>query len=143
MSCFDLEMQLCAAKSIASAITSDAFDFGQENPNSGAWATPIFLVIHPTVAGTGTGSTNTVTFAIEDSANNSDFAEILKTAAIPGADIKKDIVVALPVEHRQYVRIKTTVAGTVTGTIDAYLTNSFGLPNQYKKDGIDVVPTVD
>lgn len=139
----DLEMVLCQAKSVASAITSDAYDFGQEAPNSGAWAGPIYLVIHPTAAGTGTGSTNTVTFAIEDSANNSDFAEVLKTSAIPGEDIAEDIVIPLPVKHRQYVRLKTTVAGTVTGTVDAYLTNSFGLPMAYKKEGIDIVPTVD
>ena len=144
MACFDLEMQLCAAKSIATAITSDAYDFGQEAPNSGAWADPIYLVIHPTVAGTGTGAdTNGVTFAIEDSADNSAFATILSLPAMAGADVKEDVVVPLPVKHRQYVRLKTTVKGTITGTIDAYLATSFGLPNQYKKVGIDIVPTVD
>lgn len=139
----DLEMVLCQAKSVASAITSDSYDFGQAAPNSGAWTDPIYLVIHPTAAGTGAGSSNAVTFAIEDSADNSNFAEVVKTAAIAGEDIAEDIVIPMPVKHRQYVRLKTTVAGTVTGTVDAYLTSSFGLPMAYKKEGIDIVPTVD
>lgn len=139
MACFDLEMQLCAAKSLASAITSDVYDFGQPHPNSGAWAKPIYLVIHPTVNGTGTGAGNSVVFAIEDSADNSSFAEVLKTATIAGEEITEDIVIPLPVKHRQYVRLKTTVAGTVTGTIDAYLATSFDLPMAYKKEGIDVI----
>ena len=144
MACFDLEMQLCAAKSIAAAVTSDAYDFGQPAPNSGAWADPIYLVIHPTVAGTGTdASTNGVTFTIEDSADGSDFAAILTLPAMAGADVKEDIVIPLPVKHRQHVRLSSTIKGTITGTIDAYLANSFGLPNEYKKIGIDIVPTMD
>ena len=86
MACFDLEMQLCAAKSIATAITSDAYDFGQPAPNSGAWADPIYLVIHPTVAGTGTeAATNGVTFSIDDSDDGSDFTSILTLPAGAGA----------------------------------------------------------
>lgn len=144
MACFDLEMQLCSARSIAAAITSDAYDFGQPAPNSGAWADPIYLVIHPTVAGTGTeAATNGVTFSIDDSDDGSDFTSILTLPAMAGADVKEDIVIPLPVKHRQHVRLSSTVKGTITGTIDAYLTTSFGLPNQYKKVGIDIVPTVD
>lgn len=144
MACFDLEMQLCAAKSIATAITSDAYDFGQPAPNSGAWADPIYLVIHPTVAGTGTeAATNGVTFSIDDSDDGSDFTSILTLPAMAGADVKEDIVIPLPVKHRQHVRLSSTIKGTITGTIDAYLTTSFGLPNQYKKVGIDIVPTTD
>ena len=140
---FDLSMQLCANKSIATAITSDAYDFGQEKPNSGAWASPIYLVVHPTVAGTGTGTTNAVTFILEDSADGSTFAPVASLGAVPGADIKHDLALSLPVRHRRYVRLKTSVTGTVTGTVTAYLSNGYSLPMDVKKGGIDAVAGVD
>ena len=139
----DLEMKLCSAKSVATTFTSDAYDFRQVAPNSGAWADPVVVVIHPTKAGTGAGASNSVTFVVEDSENGSSYATLVQSAAIPGADIKRDIVIPLPVRHRQYVRLKTTVAGTVTGTVDAYLSTGYNLPMEHKKEGIDVVKTAD
>ena len=53
------------------------------------------------------------------------------------------MIIPMPVEHKRYVRVKTTVAGTVTGTMTAYLSNSYSLPPVVKKEGIDILPTVD
>lgn len=139
----DLEMLLCEKKSLATAVTSDVYDFGQEHPRSGAYADPIVCVIKFPTAGTGTGDTNSVVFAIEHSDNNSDFTVAVETAKIAGADCKNQMIIPMPVEHKRYVRVKTTVAGTVTGTMTAYLSNSYSLPPVVKKEGIDILPTVD
>lgn len=138
---FDAAMLLCKDKSIASAITSDAYDFGQEAPASGAYADPIVVVIQAKSATTGAGTSNAVTFKIQDSADNSSYADVLTVPTVPGADIAKGLVIPMPIKHRRYVKLVTTVTGTVTGTIDAFLSNSYAMPMEHAKQGIEIVQT--
>lgn len=140
----DLELVLFENKSVASAITSDAIDFGQEKPNTGSYTDPMYVVVNFPTAGTGAGDANSVVFNIQDcDTKEGDFATVASTGKIAGEDLKGNVVIPMPVRHRQFVKVTTTVAGTVTGTATAYITNAPDLPMEYKKVGIDILPTTD
>lgn len=140
----DLELVLFEGKSVATAITSDTIDFGQEMPNTGSYADPMFVVVNFPTAGTGAGDTNSVVFNIQDcDTKEGSFATVASTGKIAGEDLKGNVVIPMPVRHRQFVKVTTTVAGTVTGTATAYITNAPDLPMEYKKVGIDILPTAD
>lgn len=138
----DLEMLLTEKKSVAASFTTDAYDFKQENPNSGSYNTPLVMVIKIATAGTGSG---TVTLAVQDSADGSSFASVVSIAALAGTDLVagKDIVIPMPIEHRRYVRLSGTVSGTLTGAVTAYLSNTYQQLPTYTKEGIDILPTID
>ncbi len=140
---FDFGMALGLGKDLSAAITSDAYDFGQASPASGAYADPIVVVIRPKGATTGADTSNAVTVKIQDSADNSDYADVLTTPTIPGADLAGGLVIPMPIRHRRYVKVVTEVTGTVTGTVDIYMSNSYPLALDVKKQGIDVVQTAD
>ena len=96
------------------------------------------------VGGTGAGDANSVVFNIQDcNTKEGSFATVASTGKIAGADLKGNVVIPMPVRHRQFVKVTTTVAGTVTGTATAYITNAPDLPMEYKKVGIDILPTAD
>jgi hypothetical protein len=68
-----------------------------------------------------------VTFALQDSADNSSFADIFTTGAIGKATLVAGYIVftiAIPPTHRRYLRINYTVAtGPLTaGKFDAFVT---------------------
>ena len=62
----DLELVLFENKSVASTITSDVIDFGQEKPNTGSYTDPMFVVVNFPTAGTGEGASNSLQFNIQD-----------------------------------------------------------------------------
>lgn len=140
----DLELVLFESKSVATAITSDVVDFGQEKPNTGAYTDPLYVVVNFSAAGTGTGDSNSVVFNIQDcDTSNGTFATVQSTGKIAGADLKGVLVIPMPVRHRRYVKVTTTVAGTVTGTASAHISNAFDLPMEYKKVGTEILSTTD
>lgn len=140
----DLNLVLFEGKSVASAITSDVIDFGQEKPNTGSYTDPMYVVVNFPTAGTGTGDANSVVFNIQDcDTKGGSYATVASTGKIAGEDLKGNVVIPMPVRHRQFVKVTTTVAGTVTGTATAYITNAPDLPMEYKKVGIDILPTAD
>ena len=140
----DLGLVLFEGKSVATAITSDTIDFGQEMPNTGSYTDPMFVVVNFPTAGTGAGDTNSVVFNIQDcDTKGGSFATVASTGKIAGEDLKGNIVIPMPVRHRQFVKVTTTVTGTITGNATAYITNAPDLPMEYKKVGIDILPTAD
>ena len=140
----DLELVLFENKSVASTITSDVIDFGQEKPNTGSYTDPMFVVVNFPTAGTGAGASNSLQFNIQDcDTKGGSFETIVTTGKVAGEDLKGNIVIPMPVRHRQFVKVTTTVTGTITGNATAYITNAPDLPMEYKKVGIDILPTVD
>lgn len=100
----------------ASAASTDVIDFGQANPNSGV-SGMLSAVVTVDVAATAAGAA-TVTFSVQDSADNSAFTDVAATGAIGKAALVagKQVVIPMPVEHRRYVRAYYTVA---TGPLTA------------------------
>lgn len=136
---YDKLLSLCEDKDLATAITSSVVDLGQEKPNLGAAKPPFYLIVFTDdAAGAGT-----VTFKVQQSDDNSTFTDLL-SFTVAGTAIKNQMAVALPIEHGRYVRLVTTVSGTVSGTVkEAVLHNEFALPRTAAVVGFDVVATID
>ena len=113
----DKLLQVSDAQAVtASAASTDVIDFGQTNPNSGL-NDNVTLAITVDEAATASGSA-TVTFSIQDSADNSTFADVYATAAIGKAALVAGYQVLMPIPYklRRYFRVYYTVA---TGPLTA------------------------
>ena len=94
----------------ATAASTDVIDFGQVNPNSGLnQNTSVAITVDEVAAAAGAA---TVTFAVQDSADNSSFADVASTVAIGKATLVAgyQILIPMPPVHRRYVRVNYTVA---------------------------------
>lgn len=99
----------------SSAASTDVIDTGQTTPDLGV--ADLYLVITTDEAATASGSA-TVTFSLQDSADNSSFADVAVTAAIGKATLVAGYqhVIPLPTKLRRYLRAYYTVA---TGPLTA------------------------
>lgn len=100
----------------ATAASTDVIDFGQANPDIGMTdQCSMVITVDESAAAAGAA---TVTFAVQDSADNSTFADVSVTAAIGKADlgVGKQVVIPMPTKLRRYCRVNYTVA---TGPLTA------------------------
>lgn len=100
----------------ASAASEDVIDFGQANPNIGMDdRSSMVITVDESAAASGAA---TVTFSVQDSADNSTFADVAVTAAIGKASLAagQQIVIPMPTKLRRYCRVYYTVA---TGPLTA------------------------
>jgi len=113
----DKLLQVSDAQAVtASAASTDVIDFGQANPNSGInQITTLAITVDETATAAGAA---TVTFSVQDSADNSSFADVAVTAATGKAALPAgaQVLIQMPVVHRRYVRAYYTVA---TGPLTA------------------------
>ncbi|NYT44601.1 hypothetical protein H0A64_07140 [Alcaligenaceae bacterium] len=100
----------------ATAASTDVIDFGQAKPNSGM-SDRLSMVVTVGEGATAAGAA-TVTFTVQDSADNSSFADVISSGAIGKAALAlgSQIVLPMPTQHRRYVRLNYTVA---TGPLTA------------------------
>lgn len=113
----DKFLQVSDAQAVtASAASTDVIDFGQANPNSGL-TDQLTMAVTVDEAVTAAGAA-TVTFSVQDSADNSSFADVAATAAIGKAALPlgAQVLIPMPLQHRRYVRVNYTVA---TGPLTA------------------------
>ena len=100
----------------ATAASTDVIDFGQANPDVGM-TDQCSMVITTDEAATASGAA-TVTFSVQDSADNSTFVDGAATAAIAEATLVAGYqhVIPMPTKLRRYCRVYYTVA---TGPLTA------------------------
>jgi hypothetical protein len=100
----------------ATAASTDVIDYGQANPNSGL-NDNVVMAITVDEAATAAGAA-TVVFSVQDSADNSSFADVYATTTIGKATLVAgyQILIPMPYKHRRYVRVYYTVA---TGPLTA------------------------
>jgi hypothetical protein len=113
----DKQLQVSDAQAVtASAASTDVIDYGQTNPNSGL-NDNVVLAITVDEAATAAGAA-TVVFSVQDSADNSSFADVYATTTIGKATLVAgyQILIPMPYRHRRYVRVYYTVA---TGPLTA------------------------
>lgn len=113
----DHQLQVSNEQTITTtAVSTDVIDFGQVNPNSGM-SDMLDLAITVDQAVTAAGAA-TVTFVIQDSADNSSFADVVSTAAIGKAALRlgAQVVLKMPKTHRRFVRVNYVVG---TGPLTA------------------------
>lgn len=100
----------------ASAASTDVIDFGQANPNVGLDdRSNMVITVDESVTASGAA---TVTFSVQDSADDSSFADVSVTAAIGKANLAagQQVVIPMPTKLRRYCRVYYTVA---TGPLTA------------------------
>lgn len=113
----DKLLQVSDAQAVTvTAASTDVIDFGQANPNTGL-TDHLSMAITVDEAATAVGAA-TVTFAVQDSADNSSFVDVAVTAAVAKTDLTAgaQFVIPMPGKHRRYVRVNYTVA---TGPLTA------------------------
>lgn len=99
-----------------SAASTDVIDFGQANPNVGLDdRSNMVITVDESAAAVGAA---TVTFSVQDSADNATFSDVAVTAAIGKADLTagQQIVIPMPTKLRRYCRVYYTVG---TGPLTA------------------------
>lgn len=107
----DKALQVSSEQAVTStAASTDVIDFGQVNPNSGM-CDHLTMAITVDTSAAASGSA-TVTFSVQDSDDNSTFADIVSTAAIGKATLVAgyQVLIPMPPRHRRYVRVNYTVA---------------------------------
>jgi hypothetical protein len=99
-----------------SAASTDSIDFGQPNPNVGLDdRSNMVITVDESAAASGAA---TVTFSVQDSADNATFADVAVTAAIGKANLAagQQVVIPMPTKLRRYCRVYYTVG---TGPLTA------------------------
>lgn len=140
---YDELLSMAEDKGLGTAITGTAVDLGQEKPGLGALTPPFYALLF-TKGATGAGS---VTFKIQDSDDNSTFTDAVSFTLTAGK-IPANMAIPLPLQHKRYVRLATTVtatdSNTVAGTlVKAVLHNEFELVRNIKAVGYDILATID
>jgi len=120
----DKLLQVSDAQAVtASAASTDVIDFGQANPDVGMDGLSM-MAITTKVAAAAAGAA-TVTFSVQDSADNSTWADVAVTGAIPKATLVAGYqhIIPMPRKLRRYCRVYYTVAtGPLTaGTFSAQI----------------------
>ena len=99
-----------------SAASTDSIDFGQANPNVGLDdRSNMVITVDESAAAAGAA---TVTFSVQDSADNATFADVAVTAAIGKASLAagQQVVIPMPTKLRRYCRVYYTIG---TGPLTA------------------------
>ena len=99
-----------------SAASTDSIDFGQSNPNVGLDdRSNMVITVDESAAAAGAA---TVTFSVQDSADNATFADVAVTAAIGKASLAagQQVVIPMPTKLRRYCRVYYTIG---TGPLTA------------------------
>lgn len=92
-----------------SAASTDSIDFGQANPNVGLDdRSNMVITVDESAAAAGAA---TVTFSVQDSADNATFADVAVTAAIGKASLAagQQVVIPMPTKLRRYCRVYYTI----------------------------------
>jgi hypothetical protein len=113
----DKFLQVSDAQTVtASAASTDVIDFGQGNPNTGM-DDLTKMVITVDEGATAAGAA-TITFAVQDSADNATWADVVATGATPKAALGagQQVVLPMPTRLRRYCRVNYTVG---TGPLTA------------------------
>lgn len=140
---YDELLSMAEDKGLGTAITGTAVDLGQEKPSLGALKPPFYVLLF-TKGATGAGS---VTFKIQDSDDNSTFEDAVSFTLTAGK-IPENMAIPLPLTHKRYVRLVTTVTATDSNTVSgnlvkAVLHNEFELVRNIKAVGYDILATID
>lgn len=99
----------------ATAASTDVIDFGQVTPDVGMSRLSMVITVDETATAAGAA---TVTFAVQDSADNATFADVAVSIAIGKATLVAGYqhVIPMPTKLRRYCRVNYTVA---TGPLTA------------------------
>lgn len=139
MSIIDKFLQISTAQVItATAVSTDVIDAGAtKNAAIGrdlGGGTQLFLEITVGATFTAAGA-GTLTIALQDSADNSSFADVLTTPALALASLTagQRFYIPLPAKLRRYIRANYTVATgpMLTGNVSAQIVDGMTVERAY------------
>ena len=139
MTIIDKNLQISAAQVVTvTAVSTDVIDAGAtKNPTIGrdlGGGTQLFLEITVGAAFTAAGA-GTLTIALQDSADNSSFADVLTTPALALASlvVGARFYIPLPAKMRRYIRANYTVATgpMLTGNVSAQVVDGMTVERAY------------
>lgn len=139
MTIIDKNLQISSAQAItATAVSTDVIDAGAtKNPAIGrdlGGGTQLFLEVTVGATFTAAGA-GTLTIALQDSADNSSFADVLTTPALALASlvVGARFYIPLPARMRRYIRANYTVAtGPMTaGNLSAQVVDGMTVERAY------------
>lgn len=135
----DYELVLAEKQDFKGVNTTKAVDLGQKTPNIGLLERALWFVFVPSDVSAGTGS---VTFTLEDSKDGEHFTSVAAYGPIVAKDIVRDVAFPFPLHHRRYVRVKTEVTDTGTGTGSTLVgtlavADNFSDPARYWRDEVE------
>ena len=134
----DKLLELAASAEAKSNFTGTALDLKQEYPNLGSLVKPFVVIVTPQTL----GGTAPITFNVQDSADGTTDWVTVASVTIAPATTKDRFVLPMPVKHRRYVRLTTTVdtssSKSATGKFSAVLNNVYDLPRMAKPEGYDI-----
>lgn len=145
MGMLDSEIQLSIAQAATDHTTdtpsTNVYDFGQTNASAGLTGENLWLQVIVNTAVTSAGSA-TVQAVLQDSADNSTFADVVAGPAVAKASCTAGaslLQLQLPVGLRRYMRVayRIGVADLTAGKFDAYVSNTLER-NQAQASGFSV-----
>lgn len=132
---FDVSMIFCEKKDAKTAITSNVVDCGADYVDPVDNGHKMAICINASgVAGTS------LAFKVEDSADGTTFATVATSKAFTAAELADPMAIALPFEHRRYLRLVTVPTSVTAGTVtlgSATITSSEN--SNAWKDGISIL----
>lgn len=128
MAILDAGLLLSDAQAVtASAASTNVIDFTAVAPNLGRGGEQIYLQVVCNTTADSSGDAATVDIALQDSADNSSFANVVRSVQYAQASVTAGTIlftVALPPTLRRYARVYYTIGteNLTAGKFDAYLT---------------------
>ena len=128
MAILDALLELSDAQAVtASAASTNVIDLTATNANIGRGGEPLYLQVVCNVTADSSGDAATLDIALQDSADNSSFANVAASVQYAQASVTAGTIlftIALPPTLRRYIRVYYTV-GTenfTAGAFDAFIT---------------------
>ena len=137
MAIFDKELMFSEAQAVtATGASTNVINCGQPVLTTGLnGAMDLYVLVVPVVDFTGAGS---VQIALEHCDTKDGTFAALTTLPDTTATSLKRVIIPMPLEHKQFLRLKYTVTGTVAdGKFTAGITRSVDLQQTYKAEDYD------
>lgn len=130
MAIIDAQLELSDAQAVtASAASTNVIDLTATAPNLGQGSQDLYLQVICDTTADSSGDAATLDIALQDSANNSSFANVLASVQLAEASVTAGttlFITKLPPNLRRYIRVYYTV-GTenfTAGKFDAFITTT-------------------
>jgi len=134
MAIFDAELMFSDGQAVTTTASSETvIDCGQELLTTGLnGAMELFVAVIPTTDFTGSGS---IQVSLQDcDTKDGTFTDLTALPDVAATEFKRSLI-PMPLVHKQFLKLKYTVTGTVAdGKISAGITRSVDMPQDYKAE---------
>jgi len=123
----DAKLVFSYAQTLAAGVSANVVDFGQAKPRMGLIGRDYFIVVR---AGEDFACTS-LKVEVQESDDNETFETTFATKAI--ADFEQ-VAIPVPREHKRYMRLKFTPAGTAAGKVHAFIVDNLSEVEGFERE---------